>query len=432
MATRLTTDRAALDALEALFARTTGTSRLGLERTTALLQRLGNPHRRYPTLHVAGTNGKGSVVAMLDAMLRVRPIRVGAYTSPHLVDFRERIRVNGAMVPGEYVVEFLRRWMLDIDRTGATFFEATTALAFAFFAAAEVDVAVIETGLGGRLDATNVIQPLVAGVTSIALDHMDYLGSTLEAIAAEKSGIFKRGVPAVIGDLAPTTRHLLANDAVARGAVPVRVVADEPLPRLTTVTCDGTRFVLERNGRERTYALALVGKFQAHNATTALAMLESAGDPWWPGDEAARAAIAGVRLAGRFQREGNLILDVAHNPDSIRALVETLSSGCLASPLVVVLTVLADKDWRAMMGLLARVVDRFVLTSAPTAPASRAWDPADAHAYATAQGWAATVEPDFDRALDAASASGATVLITGSFHTVGDAIVRLPRSSVTA
>jgi dihydrofolate synthase/folylpolyglutamate synthase len=269
-------------------------------------------------------------------------------------------------------------------------------------------------------------------VTSISFDHMEYLGDTLEAIAAEKAGIFKRGVPAVIGDPAPATRHLLAREAVARGAAPVRVVAEEDLPRSVTATCDGTRFTLERGGHTREYDLALVGRFQATNAATALAMLESAGDPWWPGDEAARRALAGVRLAGRFQREGNIIFDVAHNPEGIRSLVDTLSSGCISGPLVVVLTVLADKDWREMMRLLATVVDTFVLTSAPTAPASRAWDPADAHAFALEHQWAATIETDFDRALDVALARGATVLVTGSFHTVGDALVRLQRSSVTA
>ncbi|HEX4933621.1 MAG TPA: Mur ligase family protein, partial [Gemmatimonadaceae bacterium] len=232
------------DALDYLFARTTAGIRPGLGRTAALLALLGDPHRRLPAFHIAGTNGKGSTVATLAAILRARGLRVASYTSPHLVDFRERIVVDRAPIPPAFVVEFVRRWTPDVERLGATFFEATTAMAFEWFARSEAEVSVIETGLGGRLDSTNVITPLVAGVSTIGLDHVELLGDTIEAIAAEKAGIFKPGVPAVIGDTDPRVQRLLATDAERVGARRVCRSADEYRVHDVTVG-DGTRFVLD-------------------------------------------------------------------------------------------------------------------------------------------------------------------------------------------
>jgi len=183
-------------AIETLFARTTSGTKFGLERTEAILARLGSPHRKLTAIHVAGTNGKGSVVATAEALLSSPGRRIGRYTSPHLIDFRERISVNSVPIPEEVVLEFLQKWIQAAEEMGATFFELTTALAFDWFARQEVDIAVIETGLGGRLDSTNVLTPRVATVTSIGLDHTELLGDTLEAIAREKAGIFKSGLPA--------------------------------------------------------------------------------------------------------------------------------------------------------------------------------------------------------------------------------------------
>ena len=177
------------EALGFLFARTTGGVKFGLERTLALLNALGNPHCSYPVIHVAGTNGKGSSLATAEALLRGRGMRVGKYTSPHLVDFRERILVDRVPIDADQIVEFVERWTPLVEQLGATFFEATTAMAFDAFARAEVDVALIETGLGGRLDSSNVVDPISAGVTSIGWDHMEYLGHTLEAIAMRSSSL---------------------------------------------------------------------------------------------------------------------------------------------------------------------------------------------------------------------------------------------------
>lgn len=424
----LSTDyRAALDFL---FARTTGKTKVGLERTRALLAALGDPHLRVPALHVAGTNGKGSVCATLEALLRQRGLRVGKYTSPHLVDFRERIVVDGQPIAEAEVAAWVERWTPECERVGATFFEATTVMAFDHFAAAGADVAVIETGLGGRLDSTNVIErPLAAGVTSIGIDHTEYLGDTKEAIAAEKAGIFKPGCPAVIGESDdPAVRELLARLAAERGASPVRVVARESEVADVAVGGWGTRFTLRRAGRRVALLTPLAGVHQATNAAVAVAMLDAAGAPYAPSDAELEAGLPDVSLAGRFQRVGRFVFDVAHNPDGAAVLARTLAGVKPERPIVVLLTVLADKDWRGMMRELAPVADRFVLTQAPTAPASRAWHAEEALAYARERGWDAVLDPDFDAALARASREGATVLVTGSFHTVGDALARLQLS----
>jgi len=419
---RLSTYR---DALDFLFERTTGGSRFGLERTAALLAALGNPHEQLRCLHVAGTNGKGSVCATLEGILRRKGLRVGKYTSPHLVDFRERFLVDGRPVDEGYVVDFIGRWTPEVERTGATFFEATTAMAFDWFARSEVDVAIIETGLGGRLDSTNVVRPVAAGVASIGIDHVEYLGSTREEIAAEKAGIFKTGIPAVIGEPDPAIADLLATLAAGHGAMPIRRVWPDTAPTNLELSEAGTSFDVILDGESARLHTPLTGAPQASNTVLALLMLRTAGDPFRVSLADAAAALPMVRLPGRFHREDRFIFDVAHNPDGASVLAATVRSVGEPKPVAALLTVLADKDWQGVMEALAPVVDVFVLTNAPTAPASRAWTVQEAHAYARQRGWDALLEPDFDRAITAATNVAATVLVTGSFHTVGDAMARL-------
>lgn len=419
---RLSGYRAALDFL---FERTTGGSRFGLERTAALLAALGNPHDRFPSLHVAGTNGKGSVCATLEAILRRRGLRVGKYTSPHLVDFRERFLVDGRPVDEAFVVDFIGRWTPDVERTGATFFEATTAMAFDWFARSGVDVAVIETGLGGRLDATNVVRPVAAGVASIGIDHVEYLGSTREEIAVEKAGIFKAGVPALIGEPDGAIAGLLARLAADHGATPIRRVWPDTAPSNLDVSESGTSFDVTVDGESARLHTPLTGAPQASNTVLALLMLRAAGAPFSVSLAEAARALPSVRLPGRFHREDRFIFDVAHNPDGASVLAATVRSVGEPKPVAALLTVLADKDWRGVMEALSPVVDVFVLTNAPTAPASRAWNVEDAGDYARERGWDAVMEPDFDRAITTATNLAATVLVTGSFHTVGDAMARL-------
>lgn len=419
------TDAAYQAALDALFARTTGQWKLGLERVTAFLAECGNPQERLRVLHIAGTNGKGSVCALLEAALRARGLRVAKYTSPHLVHFHERFVVDGQPVDDALIKEWLERWTPTVDRMGVTFFEATTAMGFQLFADAEVDVAVVETGLGGRLDATNVVQPLVAGVSGIGIDHTEWLGTTREAIAPEKAGIYKAGVPAVVGEPDPEIRVLLASEARRRGATPVRLVAEEGQAEDVTVTGSGTRFTWRRGAEAVAVVTGLPGLHQAQNAMTALTMLDALpGGLRRPSSEDI-PALRDVTLPGRFSRHGAWIFDVAHNPDGSAVTALTLHEVAPPGPVVALVSVLGDKDWRGMLSALSAEVDHFVLTDAPTAPASRAWAATEVLEYARSRGWSAELERDFDRALALAPIRGATVLVTGSFHTVGDALARL-------
>lgn len=410
-------------ALDFLFARTTGGFKFGLERTSAFLEHLGNPQRAYPSIHIAGTNGKGSSVATLTALLASRGLKVATYTSPHLVDFRERMIVDGAPIPAEDVVAFIEREMPYVEEIGASFFEATTAMAFDYFARAGADVAVIEAGLGGRLDSTNVLDPIVAGVTSIGLDHTEYLGDTLEAIAGEKAGIFKPGRPAVIGERDPKIGALLAERALNAGASSVRL-AEEIRLESVDVGERGTTCEIIWRGVRSTLRTPLAGQHQASNLAFSLLMLEEAGPKYAMSiDEVARE-LPNVRIPGRFERVGRFIFDVAHNPAGSEVVAQTLTEVAPPEPVTCVLCVLRDKDWRAMLRALSRVVSRFILTMAPTAPASRAWDLNEALAYARSLGLRAEAQSDFGAALDRAQEGEGTVLVTGSFHTVGDAMAR--------
>jgi dihydrofolate synthase / folylpolyglutamate synthase len=418
-------------ALDYLFARTTGAFKFGLDRTRALLGEMGNPHLALPVLHIAGTNGKGSSVATADAILTAKGLKVARYTSPHLVDFRERIVVGGVPIAADEVVEFVEEWTPAVERLEASFFEATTALAFRHFAREHADVALIETGLGGRLDSTNVVDPRAAGVTSIGLDHVEYLGPTLESIAREKAGIFKSGRPAVIGEQAPDVREWLTQHARAAGASDVIVVADEMQVADVEIGAAGTSFTLSTTGETVRVTTPLLGRHQSANFAFTLALLRAAGTPFTTSLRDAAAAASSIRLPGRFQRVGDWIFDVAHNADGARTLAATLAAVQGAAPLTVLVCVLGDKDWRAMLEALRPIATRFILTDAPSAPASRRWPLDEVSSFASSLGVDTRAVPDFEEALALAEASGATTLVTGSFHTVGDAMARLQVSPLS-
>jgi len=413
-------------ALDKLFARTGSTAKFGLDRTKALLALLGNPHERIRSFHIAGTNGKGSVVATLYTILRGKGMSVGRYTSPHIVDFRERIVVDDKQISEREVLEFIARWENDFERLGATFFEITTALAFEHFASRGVDVALIETGLGGRLDSTNVIMPIVAAVTSIGIDHVEYLGDSIAEIASEKAGIFKQGVPAVFGPAAGPARETLLAAATRVLAKPIIESTEIYRPKNIRVDWRGTTFDVEHRDQSATLTTGLVGVHQAINTCTALAVLEAAGNPYRTTLTVARDFLPAVTLPGRFQRVGKFVLDVAHNSDGIRALVATLDAVAPPRPVVAVLGILKDKDWREMMRLLCPKVDSTVLTRPASAPRERVWDPAEALEYGSENGWRATLVEDVAQAVQRAASQAATVVVTGSFHTVGDATLLAP------
>jgi dihydrofolate synthase/folylpolyglutamate synthase len=402
------------EALEFLFPRTT-TIKFGLATTRALLQELGNPHEVMPSIHVGGTNGKGSVVTLVGAVLREAGWRVGLYTSPHLVSFRERIRVDEAPISEDAVAMWTERLRPLILERKATFFEASTALAFADFAARGAEIAVVEVGLGGRLDSTNVLRPLVSGVTKIERDHMKYLGNTLEKIACEKAGIAKPGAPFVIGEREPALVEVLrreARRAVARldpsAQADVRVLPPE---------------------YEWCGPLSLAGPHQRRNAAVAHGILMALPEPWRPKAGALERGFGSARIPGRLDRRGKWLFDVAHNPDGIRALVAALEPTRPPRPIHGLVSILGDKQWPEMLVQLDRVLDYGVLTVAPTA-ATRGWDTEWLRRWLRNRSrpparasW--TLIPDFAAALREVQQGAATVLVTGSFHTVGDVMQAL-------
>jgi len=402
------------EALAFLFPRTT-TIKFGLATTRALLKELGNPHEVMASIHVGGTNGKGSVSTLVAAALREAGWRVGLYTSPHLASFRERIRVDGVPIGEEALAMWTERLQPLILERKATFFEASTAIAFADFAARGAEIVVAEVGLGGRLDSTNVLRPLVSAVTKIERDHMKYLGDTLELIACEKAGIAKPGVPFVIGERDPALVDVLrreARKAVARlradGQADVRVLPPE---------------------YEWTGPLSLAGPHQRRNAAVAHGILMALPAPYRPPLEAINAGFAAARIPGRLDRRGKWLFDVAHNPDGIRALVKAIETLQPPRPLHALVSILGDKEWPEMLVQLDRVIDRGVLTVAPTA-ASRGWNAVWLRRWLRDRGrpparaaW--TLVPEFREALETVQEAAGTVLVTGSFHTVGDVMTAL-------
>jgi dihydrofolate synthase/folylpolyglutamate synthase len=333
---------------------------------------------------------------------------VGIYTSPHLVSVRERMVVDGVPIDEDAFAEWTTFLQPHIERLDASFFEATTAIAFADLAARGVDVGVIEVGLGGRLDATNVLTPLVSVVTKIAREHTDYLGTDLASIAREKAGVAKRGVPFVTGEQDPAVREVLAAEAARRGARPV-ILVDSARP--------GTRL------------LGLRGRHQHANAWVALAALNALPPPFAPaagGGEAWPESFARAYVPGRFDVRGPWIFDVAHNPDGARVLAETLRESDPPHPRRALVGVLGDKDYLGMIECLAPAVDGFVFTVPDTAPDRRRWDLGRLERELGGLGVTHEFEPDFARALERVRADAATMIVTGSFHTVGDALARLP------
>jgi dihydrofolate synthase / folylpolyglutamate synthase len=342
--------------------------KLGLETMTALTVRLGMPQSRYRTLHIAGTNGKGSTAAMAAAILQAAGYRVGLYTSPHLVEFRERIRVNGEMIAESQVAQLTEQLQaLCQPDLSPTFFEYTTAMAFQHFADSGVDVAVLEVGLGGRFDATNVVTPMACAVTTIALDHQEHLGNTCSAIAFEKAGIIKPEVPVVLGRLEDDAWRTIEQVARERQA---------PVFRLNEDFCTegGEPQQFSYRGLDRHYdglTCALAGRHQLDNAACALALLEAAASQGIVvTSEAVRAGLRAVNWAGRLEvidRHPTILLDGAHNPAAATALADFLTrSGHfhLSRPVVLVLGMMRDKDHRGFVEPLRGLVDEVVLTQA--------------------------------------------------------------------
>lgn len=342
--------------------------KLGLTTMTALMVRLGMPQTRYRTLHIAGTNGKGSTAALAAAILQASGYRVGLYTSPHLVEFRERIRVNGEMITESRVARLTEQLQtLCQPDLSPTFFEYTTAMAFQHFADSGVDVAVLEVGLGGRFDATNVVTPMACAVTTISLDHQEYLGTTRSSIAFEKAGIIKPGVPVVLGRLEDDAWRTIEQVARERQATVFRLNEDFRTEGEGLQEFSYRGFGMHYDG----LICALAGRHQLDNAACALALLGAAAPQGIA--VTAGAVHEGLRTvdwAGRLEvvdRRPTILLDGAHNPAAGAALADFLTRSDrshVSRPVVLVLGMMRDKDHRGFVEPLRNLVDEVVLTQA--------------------------------------------------------------------
>ena len=398
----------------------------GLGRMEAFLRDTGDPHLGIPCVHVGGTNGKGSVASTVATVLDSAGHRAGLYTSPHLCSFRERFQIGGVPVGDGELRELASELDQDIRRHSLTFFEAATALAFHLFRKKGVEVSVIEVGLGGRLDATNVVAPFLTAITNVDLDHCDYLGSTLNEIAMEKAGIIKSGVPLLTTEPDGRIRSVLSARCEALEA-PFTSVESDGEKTSIDVQEDHTAFDVSTSmWGDLRLQTPLVGEHQAVNGALAVALLERMPPRFLPDRDAVLDGVSRVHWPGRAQVEHldgtTWVFDIAHNTAAATALASVLGRLELPRPIVVLTAVLGDKDWHEMLPPLFEKADHAVLTQAPSAPLARRWDPHEAAAKAGVG--IAEIRTDFDDALDRARelAGSGTIVVSGSAHTVGDVL----------
>ncbi len=399
-----------------------------LTNTLELCRSLGQPQERFPSLHIAGTNGKGSTAHMLAAVLQAGARRVGLYTSPHYRDFRERVKINGEYIPEAAVVDFVARGRAAFERIRPSFFEITVALAFDYFARQEVDVAVIETGLGGRLDSTNVVRPELSIITNISFDHMQFLGDTLPQIAGEKAGIIKAGVPVVIGETQPETHPVFDAKAAEMGA-PI-VYADrhyrvgKRAESLTAMTVD-----VRRDGKPYLQALevGVAGPYQERNLQTVLQAVEWLPPRYAVTEAELRRGLAGLRnltaFIGRWQVIGEaplILCDSAHNEGGLQLVMERLRHLDYAR-LHLVIGAVNDKKLDTLLSLMPPAATYYF--ARPDIP--RGLDAAELQRQAAAYDLQGDTYPSVPAALEAAKRAASPddlIFVGGSTFVVAEVV----------
>jgi dihydrofolate synthase/folylpolyglutamate synthase len=401
-----------------------------MERLDGLLKR---PHTRFSCIHVAGTNGKGSTAAILESVLREAGYKTGLYTSPHLVDMRERMRIRGQKISASRMVDLVNQLLPHVEATRASFFETLTAMAFQYFAQENVEIAVVETGLGGRLDATNVITPILSIITEIGLEHTRILGNQLIKISTEKAGIFKTRVPGIIGATSPRVISHLCRLAESK-QVPVVVARYESSASRIRLDRHGTRFNAKIGSRAYPgLRTGLLGKHQVSNSLLALLAVEQLRKKGYTiTEEALRNGLEKVRWPGRLdllQRNPDILVDSAHNPLGIRTLVQALNTLFPESRPVMVFGVLEDKNYRYMIKRIAPAAGRFIFTRPNS---HRALDPRILGGLPSVKGKSVEIIPDIGAAWSRALAlSGKENMIcaAGSIYFVGE-VLRLWETGV--
>jgi len=408
-----------------------------LTNTIKLCGALGDPHKKFRSVHIAGTNGKGSTSHALSAVMQGAGYKTGLYTSPHLVDFRERIRINGAPVSKEWVVNFVELNKTLIEEIQPSFFEITVAMAFAAFAEQQVDIAIIETGLGGRLDSTNIITPLLSIITNISYDHKDLLGDTLPAIAAEKAGIIKQGVPVIIGEQDDETGRVFFEHSVHRQAP---IYYAQGLWDMVRIKQDARYQYYKAVNKAKQEMVDLqtdlLGNYQHHNIKTVLTATEFlSGQGYNVSIPGAISALKSVKrttgLRGRWdwlQEQPAIICDVAHNPAGIKEVMSQFGK-LSATKKHIVIGFVKDKDVQEALSLLPKDAIYYFCN----AQIERALAAADLKAEAEKAGLTGNAYPSVAEAVTAARESmpaDDALLITGSFFIVGDAIAAWQQESV--
>jgi len=408
--------------------------KMGLENAWKLADTAGHPELQFPSIHIAGTNGKGSTSSIIASILTASGYRTGLYTSPHLVNFSERIRVNGKPIPERTIIRETQQLRSMVDRLEATFFEATTTMAFRYFADERVDIAVVETGLGGRLDATNIISPLLSVITTIGFDHTEHLGHTLQAIAGEKGGIIKPFTFCISGVKQPDAVRHLRQIAKNNHAPFIQSAAARTTVR--EYSSAGTIFDYESaKSRLGKLQLSLPGLHQVENAKTALLAVDQLRTRFGfhkISASAIRDGLLNVRnysgIRGRIDFPGgnrhHIVADVAHNPDGIGALVDSLRS-LVAGKFLVVFGVMADKDYPEMLRKLNPVTRKLVAVSPSM---SRALTNRILVDEARRVGMKAMIGGSVAQGVRVARKDlrkEETLLITGSHYVVGEALPSL-------
>ena len=405
-----------------------------LDRMNGLLKKLGNPHKKLTSVHIAGTKGKGSTAMMLAAMLESCGYKVGLYTSPHLCDLRERIRVNGNMISMAALTREIAKVEPILEKMRSdkpTFFEIFTALAFDHFADQELDIVVIETGLGGRLDSTNVLTPKVCGLTSISMDHMHQLGKTLKEIATEKAGILKKSIPAVSAPQDPEAERVLRKVGKENGTKVLFAGKDIDFSyRVESSRMDGchTRVCLTTpRSRFEHLPVPVLGEHQAINCGLALALLDQLKESGMKIDDAkAIKGLNDVHLPGRMEllyKDPRVLADGAHNAASVQALMRGIGQHIPYDSMVMIFGCSGDKDIEGMMRQIATGADKVIFTRAANNP--RAADPKELAAmYEEYSGRVAQVMDNLTEAIRTAGSAVSRedlICITGSFYLVGEA-----------
>ena len=401
----------------------------GLSTTIELDNHLGNPHRKFRTIHVAGTNGKGSTSHTLAAILQESGYKVGLYTSPHLIDFRERMRVNGIPASKEYVIDFVEKHKSFFEPLQPSFFELTTAMAFNYFAEQEVDIAVIEVGLGGRLDCTNIITPELCIITNISLDHTQFLGSTLQEIASEKAGIIKSGIPVVIGETTPETKEVFANKTKECNA-PVTFAEEEALLTAATPVENGYIYTSSIFGE---FNGELGGDYQQKNTTTLLSAIRILLDKGFAiTKKSLRKGFADVcsltGFMGRWQKiqdNPRVVCDAGHNIGGIRYITEQLKRvNC--RQLRVVFGMVNDKDITSVLKMMPKNATYYFTQ----ASIKRAMPAGELKAMAQGFGLNGNSHPTVKQALEAAIAESSNddfIFVGGSCFIVADLLSALEK-----